>query len=97
MASYFKLLVQRVKGSVYLKLFGEFDGFSAYQLISALKQNGAGTSNIFVDTSGIKRVHGFGREVFRSNLHRLNHYFFGDLIFTGVHAQEIAPESSRVL
>lgn len=97
MASYFEVLVQRVKGSVYLKLFGDFDSFSAGQLISALKQNGAGASNILVDTSDLRCVHYFGREVFRGNLHLLNHDFYGDLIFTGPHAQQIAPESSHVV
>jgi hypothetical protein len=76
---------------------GDFDGSSAYQLINALQKHSAGAFSVFIHTSNLKQVYPFGRDTFKTNLHSLNHKFFGSLIFTGEHASEIAPEESRII
>jgi hypothetical protein len=76
---------------------GDFDGSSAHQLVNALKKHGAGAYSVFIHTSGLKDIYPFGRDTFQNNLHRLDHQFFGSLIFTGENAKNIAPRSSQIL
>ncbi len=97
MASNFKMLIHRNSENLHIKLLGDFDGSSAHQLINALKKHGAGAFSVFVHTSNLKQVYPFGRDIFQSNLHSLNYKFFGNLIFTGGHASEIAPEESQIV
>jgi hypothetical protein len=47
---------------------GDFDGSSAWELINAIKENLNNSKFIKIDTSKLKKVYPFGREVFKSNL-----------------------------
>jgi len=97
MASNFKMFIHRNSDNLHIKLLGDFDGSSAYQLINALKKYSAGAFSVFIHTSSLKKVYPFGRDMFQANLHALNYKFFGKLIFAGDHASEIAPEESNIL
>ena len=97
MASNFKILVHRYSDNLHLKLLGDFDGSSAYQLVNALKKHSAGVFSVFIHTSGLKNIYPFARDTFHKNLYSLNHQFFGRLIFTGEDARKIAPTNSQIL
>ena len=51
-----------------MKLRGDFDGNSAFELINALKEYRAGSNNILVDTNDLTTIHSFGKEVFQKNI-----------------------------
>ena len=68
MANNFRLLSNRFSNKIYLKLFGDFDGSSAYELLNVLKNCKDGSNQIFIDTNNINSIEPFGKEVFRRNL-----------------------------
>lgn len=90
MASNFRILSHRKNDGLHLKLIGDFDGSSAYELLNALEESCGYVIRIFIHTGTLKRVHPFGREVFRNNLSVLRRQP-GKLVFTGEKKQEIAP------
>lgn len=96
MASDFRIYMHRNSDNLHLELLGDFDDALAHQLINILKSYSPGTSYVFINTGNLKHVHSFGRDMFQNNLYQLNHKFFGNIIYTGEHAPEIAPETSRV-
>ena len=71
MASNFQILSFKTRDSLYLKLTGDFDGNSAYELINTLTKHSVGFWNIFIDTNNLKTIYPFGRDVFRRNLKRI--------------------------
>jgi len=68
MAAIFQILSYKTRNSFHLKLNGDFDGNSAYELINALREHGAEFFQIFIDTNNLKTIHPFGRAVFQKNL-----------------------------
>ena len=68
MASNFQILFNRTRDSVHLKLFGDFDGTSAHELLNLLKNNSRDTSKIYIHTDGLKHILPFGREIFNRSL-----------------------------
>ena len=88
MASNFQILSYKTKNSLHLKLNGEFDGNSAYELINALRDHGADFFQIFIDTNDLKIVHAFGREVFQKNFGALKQ--LSNLIFIGENRRQLA-------
>ena len=54
MASNFKILTQQNNGDLHLKLKGDFDGSSAFELINALKAHNGRAGKIVIDTSGLE-------------------------------------------
>jgi anti-anti-sigma regulatory factor len=54
-----------------LKLFGDFDGSSAWELINALDQNTRETGKIAINTDGLRAIHPFGLDVFLPNLSKM--------------------------
>lgn len=97
MASNFKIIVHRDNDNLYLQLLGDFDGFSAHQLVNTLKKHCAGAVSIFIHTSGLKHIYPFAQNTLQNNLYSLDHEFFGSLIFTGECALKIAPINSKIL
>jgi hypothetical protein len=65
MASNFKLFLHEAGDSLHLKLYGDFDGSSAHELINALKKYGTKFYQIFIDTDDLDMIHSFGRDVFQ--------------------------------
>jgi len=90
MASNFRILVHRNSDSLHLKLYGDFDGSSACELIDAVEQKGFGAKKIFVHTEGLKEVFPFGCGVFQSRLPASKGANV-TLVFTGKDAHELAP------
>jgi hypothetical protein len=93
MAKNFKIFFHRNSENVHLKLFGDFDGSSAYELLDALN-NCNRASKVFIHTSCLKRIHPFGREVFHNNLNFLNNRSAAYL-FTGEKASQITPTKNE--
>jgi len=88
MASNFQIVFFKTRDSLHLKLDGDFDGNSAYELINALRDHGAEFFQVFVDTNDLKTVHAFGREVFQKNFGALKQ--LSNLIFIGQNDRHLA-------
>ena len=80
MASNFRMFSFKTRDSLHLKLEGDFDGTSAYELLDTLKKYGSIFYQIFIDTDDLKTIHPFGREVFQKKLgtfkQKLNNFIF---------------------
>ena len=96
MATNFAISVHRNGESVHLKLIGDFDGSSAYDLLHALKKCGHGASRIFVHTSPLRNIHSFGLSVFHDNLKLLGDRSL-ELVFTGDYGPRFVPEKCKAL
>jgi hypothetical protein len=83
--------MHRSNEKLHLKLKGDFDGSSAWELIHALKEHSNGAHRVFIDTSGLKNVLPFGREVFHSNLSELKGRDL-NLVFIGSKAEQITMD-----
>ena len=68
MASNFKLFLHESGDSTYLKMFGDFDGNSAHELIDAIRNQAARSYQVFIDTEDLKNIYPFGQDVFQNNL-----------------------------
>jgi anti-anti-sigma regulatory factor len=96
MASNFRILTHQNSDNLHLKLTGDFDGTSAWELLNILKKNCGRASKIFVHCSCLKEIDPFGRDVFHNNIHSI----IGEaifLLFTGEKARQIAPEERLCL
>lgn len=92
MAANFKIQVFRNSENVHLKLFGDFDGNSAYELINTI--NGLYYNDkLFIHTGCLKQLNNFGIEVFRKNFPSLN-VRPASCWFTGDKATELIPEKN---
>jgi anti-anti-sigma regulatory factor len=94
MAANFRIHQFHSNDSLHLKLWGDFDGTSAYELMNALESCKNEKKNIFIHTSTLKSVYDFGAEVIQKNCtwgRKLN------ITVTGRHATEIAPKGSRLM
>jgi len=71
MASNFRIFVHRNSDSLHLKLAGDFDGTSAFELLDMVKKKGAGLRKVFIHTSSLKTIYPFGLQVFEKSLSEL--------------------------
>ena len=88
MASNFQIYSFKTRDSLHLKLAGDFDGSSAYELINTLTEHGKGFYEIFIDTNDLKTIHPFGRDVFQKNLGNSNK-LYRNLVIIGRNGHEI--------
>ena len=88
MAANFQILSYKTRDSLHLKLNGDFDGTSAYELINAIKDNGTNFYQIFIDTNDLRTIYGFGRNVLQKNFGDLNKLC--NLIFIGENERYLA-------
>jgi hypothetical protein len=88
MANNFKFLSDRIKGKIRLKLYGDFDGSSASELINVLKNHRNGSNQIFIDTNNLNIVHPFGMDVFKRNLCVLD-INIKNIVITGKHRSSL--------
>ena len=72
MASNFRIFIDRNSDCVGLKLAGDFDGTSAYELIYAIKKLPEDTGKITICTDGLKNTYPFGLDVFHRFMRSLN-------------------------
>jgi hypothetical protein len=96
MASNFRISAHRNSDNLHLKLIGDFDGSSAWELLNLLKKSTNGICRVFIHTNSLKSIYPFGKDTFRQNLRDMNHRPFR-IVFTGDYASEIAPEKSSCL
>ena len=88
MASNFHMFSFKTRDSLHLKLEGDFDGNSAYELLETLKKYDSGSYQIFIDTSDLKTIYPFGKEVFQKKLGIFSQKF-NNLIFIGQNGHKI--------
>ena len=67
MAANFQILSYKTRDSLHLKLNGDFDGTSAFELINIIKDHGANFYQIFIDTNDLKTIYAFGSNVLQKN------------------------------
>ena len=96
MAQNFRMVVHQDSENLHLRLEGDFDGSSAWELLNALEERCRFAQKAFIHTGGLGQVHTFGLYVFHAHLNGLKQGRKGrPLHFTGNHARELAPEESQ--
>ena len=88
MASNFQIYSLKTRESLHLRLAGDFDGSSAYELINKISEYGKRFYEIFIDTNDLNSIHPFGREVFQKRFGDLKKQFH-NIIFIGNNGHEI--------
>jgi hypothetical protein len=96
MASNFKISVHRNSENQHLKLSGDFDGSSAWQLLNMLKKISNNYRRVIVHTNSLTNIYAFGLNTFHQNFRNLNVNQIR-LLFTGEHAKKISPEKKLCL
>ena len=94
MASNFRISIHRNSDNLHLKLIGDFDGSSAYELLNVLKKSSKGSRRAIIHTSCLNDIQPFGLNVFQNNL-EVKSGKSVPLVFTGEHANRFAPEGSK--
>ena len=95
MASNFKIFSHQNGDNLHLKLVGDFDGSSAWELLNVLKKRTKNVFRVIIHTNSLKSIYPFARETFRQNLSNMNRRSFR-ILFTGENASEIAPEKKSM-
>ncbi len=90
MAHNFKISIHRKVDNLTIRLMGDFDGTSAFELLNALRENLNNSKFILVDTNNLKEVYPFGREVFYYNFLRIKNQR-SRIRFVGPNALHMAP------
>ncbi len=89
MATNFHMSSHKTRDSLHLKLEGDFDGNSAYELYETIKKYSRDYYEIFIDTNDLKAIYPFGSEVFQKKLGTLKQPL-SNLIFIGENRHKIA-------
>ena len=89
MATNFQIYPYKTRDSLHLRLAGDFDGNSAHELINTLENNNKGYYQIFVDTTDLKTIYPFGKEVLEKKLGSKNKQFENP-IFIGENVHELS-------
>ena len=87
MGSRFTFRFRRKEGGVIIQLKGDLDGSTAHVLADALRRNCSDGQSITVDTTGLRSVHPFGKEVFSTILPHLGE---GTIRFMGPHSKDLS-------
>jgi hypothetical protein len=95
MASNFRIAIARNSDGFGLKLAGDFDATSAYELIYAIKKLPEDTVTISIHTNGLKNTHPFGLDVFHKFMCSLNGQS-AKIVFTGNNASQLFPGKPRL-
>ncbi|MBU4009704.1 MAG: hypothetical protein KJ882_02965 [Proteobacteria bacterium] len=90
MASNFRMSAHQSKVNLYLDLMGEFDGFSALELINVLKEYSSKIKNIIINTSGLYLIHPLGLGVFQKEC--MDNNSLNGLQFIGKHGNIMEPQ-----
>lgn len=93
MASNFRISVHRNSDNLHLKLMGDFDGSSAWEVLNMVKKRSKGVCRVIIHTNALRHINPYGRDTFQENLRQRNEYPVS-ILFTGDHARQIAPENS---
>jgi len=90
MALNFEIFLHKNKGSLFIKLDGDFDGSSAHELLNALTEHGPSFYHIHIDTNDLKTIYPFGRDVFEKNFKPVRKQL-NNIIFAGENKHHVAP------
>ena len=93
MASNFGIAVDRNIDGFGLKLAGDFDATSAYELIYAIKKLPEDTVRISIYTNGLKNIYPFGLDIFHRIMSPLNGQST-KIVFTGDYAAQLSLGNS---
>ena len=93
MSKNFKILIDKQRGDLHVKLKGDFDGSSACELLNFLKKNAHNVRSFVIHTGYLNNIHPFGRDVFQRKFSETN-IKRNSIIFTGEKIGLIAPELS---
>ena len=94
MASNFGIGIDKNSDGFGLKLEGDFDATSAFELIYAIKKLPEDTIKISIYTNGLKNIYPFGLDVFHRFMNSLNGQSI-KIVFTGNNASQLSLENSR--
>jgi hypothetical protein len=95
-ASNFKIITQRNSDTLHIKLLGDFDGTSAFELLDALKRNCLGARRAIIHTSNLKDIYPFGKNVFQNRFSEVSKHF-AQILFTGENASQVSPDKGACL
>ncbi len=95
MASNFGISIDKISDGFGLKLAGDLDATSAYELIYAIKKLPNDTLRISIHTDGLKNISPFGLDVFHRNMSPLDGHS-KKIVFTGSKALRISPGDFRL-
>jgi len=93
MAASFEVVVGRSGDIPVLRLEGDFDATSAWELIYAIKKLPAQSRRINIQTDGLRSIYPFGVEVFQTFRRSLNGYC-PKLDFIGRNASAFSPKDA---
>jgi len=93
MASNFKIFLHQKNKNLHVRLIGDFDGSSAYELIHTIKNHNGNPGNIYIHTSRLSCVYPFGLDVFKKNYCKPTH----SLTFTGKYGNKLSPRGSHII
>ena len=94
MASNFKITLNRFKDNIHLKLYGDFDGSSAHELLNLLKNNSHDLVKIYIHTDDLKHIHPFGLNIFFRSFRIINGSV-DKIVFTGKKAPDLVFHSGH--
>ena len=90
MAHNFRMNIHRRIDKLTIRLAGDFDGSSAWELINTIRENLNNFKFIQIDTGELKMVYPFGREVLRNYMFNAKNTRIR-MQFSGPNALQIAP------
>jgi len=93
MASNFGIAIDKSGNSFGLKLEGDFDATSAYELIYAIKKLLGDPAKIQIHTNGLKNIYPFGLDIFLRFMCSLNGQS-AKVVFTGKDATQLSSGNS---
>jgi hypothetical protein len=96
MATNFRITLHQNSDNLHLRVIGDFDGNSAYELLNILERRCRFVSRAFIHTNGLRHVYPFGSSLFQSHLSDLKPCKHTHLEFTGDHARELAPHGAKL-
>lgn len=91
MATNFQMTVKQERRNLHVKLRGDFDGISAFELIHLLRDKAQNGGHVLIDTGGLKKIYPFGKAVFRNNFSSPGSSSAAHFVITGKYAADIAP------
>ena len=94
MASNFGIATEKKGDGFVMKLQGDFDATSAYELIYAIKKLPDKTVKISIYTNGVKDIHPYGLEVFHRNMRPFAGQYT-KIVFTGNNASKLSLGNSQ--
>lgn len=95
MALNFRIFIHKSSAGLKLKLMGDFDGSSAFELVNVLKDHCGKVGQVVINTGGLSSIHPFGLGVFQKQC--VVNKISGGVKFTGKYGDTISPQASNSL